>query len=261
MAVSRKFSGSRKMLILLYIHKVCCGLFYINIKKTSSVSTCQEFYVCSDVVKAKIFINGFRRRRIAKQRPLANSLKLFLCCRLLLYALYSVFLIKLSGDAEINPGPKSGSNQIFYKNQTVKCHELNARSLMSVRKANYGETVSNLERFQNFVYTEDIDIVFVNETWLSYSINNAEILHAGYTIVRNDQEGRGGEVLFGIRTEIFQSIREIENNYYLEVVLAELTTFMDSKIIICSCYRPPNADRIWMENLLNFLNDVCSRHS
>ena len=132
---------------------------------------------------------------------------------------------------------------------------------MSVRKTNYGETVSNLERFQNFVYTEDIDIVFVNETWLSHSINNAEILHAGYTVVRNDREDRGGGVLLGIRTEIFKSIREIEHNYNLEVVLAELTTFMDSKISICSCYRPPNADRIWMENFSNFINDVCSRRS
>ena len=169
-----------------------------------------------------------------------------------------MFLIKLSGDVEINPGPKSGTNQILRKNQTVKCLDLNARSLMSVRKTNYGETVSNLERFQNCVYTEDIDIVFINETWLSHSINNAEILHAGYIIVRNDREGRG--VLLGIKTEIFKSIREIEHNYNLEVVLAELTTFMDSKIIICSCYRPPNADRIWMENFSNFIN-VCSRRS
>jgi hypothetical protein len=32
---------------------------------------------------------------------------------------------------------------------------------------NDGQTVSNLERFQSFVYSEGIDIVFVNETWLS----------------------------------------------------------------------------------------------
>ena len=96
---------------------------------------------------------------------------------------------------------KCGTNQILRKNQTVKCLELNTRSLVSVRKANYGETVSNLERFQNFVYTEDIDIVFVNETWLSHSINSADILHAGYTIVRNDREGRRGGVLLEIRTE------------------------------------------------------------
>ncbi len=28
-----------------------------------------------------------------------------------------------------------------------------------------------------------------------------------------------------------------------------------------SCYRPPNAEKIWMETFENFLNDICSRHS
>ena len=160
-------------------------------KNTSSVSTWQELYVCSEVMKAKIFSNGFKRRRKVKQGPLANSLKLALGCRLLLYALFSVFLIKLSGDVEINPGPTSNANQISHNNRAVKCLGLNARSLMSVTKTNDGQTVSNLERFQSFVYSEGIDIVFVNETWLSASIDNGEILHSGYTIVRNDREGRG----------------------------------------------------------------------
>ena len=107
MAVRRKSSGSQKILIFLYIHIVSCGLFYTSMKHRSSVSTWQEFYVCSEVVKAKIFNNGFKRRRKNKQRVLPNSLKLALGCRLLLYALFSVFLIKLSGDVEINPGPSS----------------------------------------------------------------------------------------------------------------------------------------------------------
>ena len=116
-----------------------------------------------------------------KKRPLTNILKLALVCRFLLYALFSVFLIKLSGDIEINPGPES--KQSSHNNRPVKCLGLNARSLMSVTKTNDRETVSNLERFQNLVYSEDIDIVFVNETWLSNNINNAEILNSEYTIV------------------------------------------------------------------------------
>ena len=59
---------------------------------------------------------------------------------------------------------------------------------MSTAKPSDGKTVSNLERFQNLVYCEDIDIVFVNETWLSKSVNNTEILHAGYTLIRNDRK-------------------------------------------------------------------------
>ena len=65
---------------------------------------------------------------------------------------------------------------------------------MSVTKTNNGKTVSNLECFQNLIYTEDTDIVFVNETWLSKNINSLEILHSGYTIFKIDRKGRGGEV-------------------------------------------------------------------
>ena len=61
--------------------------------------------MCSEVVKAKIFINGLKRRQKARLRTSANSFKLALGCRLLLCALFLVFLIKLSGDVEINPGP------------------------------------------------------------------------------------------------------------------------------------------------------------
>ena len=230
-------------------------------KHRSSVSTWQEFYVCSEVVKAKIFNNGFKRRRKNKQRVLPNSLKLALGCPLILYALFSVFLIKLSGNVEINPGPSSNKFQNSYNDRAVKCIGLNARSLMSVKKTNDREVVSNLERFQNFVYSENIDIVFVNETWLSANINNDEILHSSYAIVRNDREGRGGGVMLGIKMELFKSVREIKHGHDLEIVLVELTTISHTNILIGSCYRPPNADKIWMENFENFLNDVCSRHS
>jgi hypothetical protein len=53
---------------------------------------------------------------------------------------------------------------------------------------------SNLERFQNLVYSDDLDIVCVNETWLSGHVYNAEIRHSGYCIVRKDRK-TGGEVV------------------------------------------------------------------
>ena len=38
--------------------------------------------------------------------------------------------------------------------------------------------------FQNLLYSEGIDTVFINETWLSASVDNSEILHSEYTLVR-----------------------------------------------------------------------------
>ena len=59
----------------------------------------------------------------------------------------------------------------------------------------------------------------------------------------------------------FKSVREIKHSHNLEFVLVELKTVSDSIFLICSCYRPPNADRTWIENFENFLDDVCSHHS
>ena len=56
-----------------------------------------------------------------------------------------------------------------------------------------------------------------------------------------------------------KSAREIKHN--LEIVLVELTTMSDTNIAVGSCYRPPNADKIWIKNFDNLLNDVCTRHS
>ena len=112
----------------------------------------------------------------------------------------------LSGDVEINPGPRCKERD------SVKCFTINARSFTSLVKFNNSDkSESNLERFQIFLYSENFDIVCVNETWLSANVYNAEILHSGYTIVRNDRITRAGGVLLGVKTSTFKSVREIAN--------------------------------------------------
>ena len=146
-----------------------------------------------------------------------------------------MFLIKLSGDIEIKPGPKSDGHCI------VKCVVLHARSLTSSVKMKNNKMESNLERFQSLVYSEDMDIVCVNENWLSGHVYNAEILHSGYCIIRKDRKTRGGGVLLGIKTVVFKSVCEIKHNHYIEIGMAEL------QLLICSCYHPPDADKTWTD--------------
>ena len=163
------------------------------------------------------------------------------------HTIHLLLYILLAGDIATNPGPA----------MSVKCLGLNAQSLTSLVK---DKTESNLERFQNFVYSEDLDIVCVNETWLSNNVYNAEILHSGYTIFRKDRKSRGGGVLLGIKSETFKSVREINHNHDLEISVAELTTSSNMNLLICSCYRPPDADQTWMDKFESFLQDVCTHH-
>ena len=152
------------------------------------------------------------------------------------------------------------TSQNSKRKKTVKCASINVKSLTSTVKSAKGEISSNRQRFQNFVYAEHIDIVFANETWLSNSVDNVDLLHSEYGIFRNDREGRGRDVILGIRTGISKSVREIKHSYVLEVILVHLTMVSHGEILICSCYCPPNAEKTWMETFETFLNDVCSRN-
>ena len=53
-------------------------------------------------------------------------------------------------------------------------------------------------------------------------------------------------------------MREVHQNQYLEIISAEITTSSNSRLLICTCYRPPNADQNWLNNFNHYLNDVCS---
>ncbi len=64
----------------------------------------------------------------------------------------------------------------------------------------------------------------------------------------------------GIKSCLFKSIRQIKHKYDLEIVQAEITTLSDTKVLFCSCYRPPDSENIWMTQFENFLEDACSRH-
>lgn len=92
-----------------------------------------------------------------------------------------VKLILLSGDI--------ATTVSFSSKASIKCLVMNARSLKSIH---YSQGVVNsarynLHRFQGLVYTEDLDIVLVTETWLHRDVESSELLYSGYSIYRNDR--------------------------------------------------------------------------
>jgi hypothetical protein len=71
------------------------------------------------------------------------------------YSQFFVFIL-LAGDVATNQGPS----------KPVKCVSLNARSLKCLHNTD-GKVISNIHCFQDLVYAHELDIVCVNETWLT----------------------------------------------------------------------------------------------
>lgn len=163
--------------------------------------------------------------------------------------------ILLAGDVSTNPGPPAAA---LNTNSAYKCVCINARSLKSIQRLGLGlQPISNMERFQDLVYSEDCDICCVNETWLNKDIQDKEILHGSdYQIFRKDRDSRGGGVLVALKTASFKDIHNIQVDTNLEIVLVEVTSGSNSKFLICSCYRPPNTDHSWFGEFSRLLGNV-----
>ena len=166
-----------------------------------------------------------------------------------------LLLILLAGDVATNPGPpKSGRN-------FVNCLVINACSLKSRHFVN-GRKLCHLSSFQDLVYSEQPDFVWVTETWLTDDVHNCEILNNSYYVYRKDWETRqGGGVMLAVKASSFISSKEIEDiNVNIEVMSCEITTNSNLKYAICCCYRPPNVGTSWLEEFNSFLVQLTSRY-
>jgi hypothetical protein len=67
----------------------------------------------------------------------------------------------LAGYIASNPDPESNQNNAFC------CLSFNAQSLTSVNKNEDGTVTSNICNFQDLVYSENLDIITITETWLN----------------------------------------------------------------------------------------------
>ena len=172
--------------------------------------------------------------------------------------------ILLAGDVATNPGPtrKNSHHQNGSQSFFAKCLVINARSLISSHKLN-GKQSCNLTNFQNLVYSEQADIVWVTETWLRDDIENSEILSWNdYTIYRKDRQTRAGGVLLALKSSSFSSSREIVNDSDLELVAVELKTTCNQNYLACCLYKPPqNINRQWLDEFNLFLANKCSDYT
>ena len=128
----------------------------------------------------------------------------------------------------------NGSRSFF-----ARCLFINARSLISSHRLN-GKQSCHLINFQNLVFPEQADIVWVTETWLRDDIENSEILSChgvtSYTIYRKDRKIRDGGVLRALKPSSFSSSREIVPDSDLELTALELASTCNQKYLAGMLY-------------------------
>jgi len=113
---------------------------------------------------------------------------------------------------------------------------------------------SKLADFQSFVYTSQLKVICITETWLSELVFDKEILPSHYAIYHKDRGSCGGRVLVAVDESIPHSLI-IDSPPNLEFIVVQLR--LTYPIVLCTVYIPPNSSDLF-ETLIPFLTDILS---
>jgi len=114
--------------------------------------------------------------------------------------------------------------------------------------------VNKLNNFQSYVYSLDLDIVALTETWLTDSIFNNEILPVDFAIYRKDRGSRGGGVMLAVRDCISSKLISSPDN--LEIITVSVNTVHPTTF--CAIYLPPNSLPEYAQLTFDYIKELCS---
>ena len=155
------------------------------------------------------------------------------------------FLILLSGDISLNPGPNQDLHDFEDKFEPFQKRGLHFLHI------NVNSLLSKIDKLRDIVGHTKPAILGITESKLDGSATNQEVNISGYSILRNDRNRNGGSVACYIRSNICFNSRNIFSNS-IEHIFFDLLIPKMKPILIGIFYRPPNANNL----LESFINDL-----
>ena len=155
-------------------------------------------------------------------------------------------LLLLSADICPNPG----WTYSVLNSPGLKIAHLNIRSLPK-----------HLDEFKILMADNPFDVMCLSETWLNSTWSDIEVHIDGYNIIRRDRDDsqRGGGTAIFYSTKFMARQRLDLFVQDIETVWLELTLPNRKKILICSLYKPPNANfDAFKASLVNVLEQLAS---
>lgn len=151
---------------------------------------------------------------------------LLICSMPVLFDYRRLYILR-SGDIELHPGPVAKTKSLSV------CH-VNIRSLSRSKLLAIQSSLCNT-----------YDIITLSETHLHAGVCNDVFQLKGFQdIVRRDRDGAGGGVAIYVRENIaYKRLYEFEHPGIEAIWICVHT--VQGKILVCSCYRPPNNGEFW----------------
>ena len=106
--------------------------------------------------------------------------------------------------------------------------------------------LSCADEVAHIAFSNDFDIICLNETWLDDSVLNAEVCPPGWKLIRNDRNKQGGGVAIMISDSVCFS-RPVISQGKLESIWIELFPSSNRRsVLLCCAYRPPSSSYVFL---------------
>ena len=167
--------------------------------------------------------------------------------------IFTLLLLFMSGDIELNPGPKKTNSSCKFS----VCHwNLNSLAAHNFEKVGLLEAFNTINKF---------DKICVSESYLdsTFSSDNEDINIKGFKLVRADHPNnikRGGVCAYVIES---LPVWVVPNHHLSECLILEIN-LKNKKGYLVSLYRSPNQNpdefELFLTNLENLLADITNRN-
>ena len=166
--------------------------------------------------------------------------------KLVKLSLCAGYLVLLSGDVSLNPGPVNGLDDVV-KLRGLKFIHQNIQSL--------GDKMDQL-RLLLQEHHSGIQIITLSETWIKADMIDSEYEIPGYRLFRKDREGNHGGVAVFVHDELVATRRDDLELDAVEGMWLEIAVPKSRSFLVGNFYRPDRTSRYYDKDFMFKLNCI-----
>ena len=155
------------------------------------------------------------------------------------------FVILLSGDVNLNPGPQNNSQQ------ENKWENFRKRGLHFIH-LNVNSILPKIEELRSIAQNTKAAVIGISESKLDKTVFDSEVAIEGYDLLRKDRNRHGGGVACYVRNDICYNPKKILQDD-LENIFIDILLPKTKPITVGIVYKPPN-----QTGFIEKLNLICN---
>ncbi|PFX12745.1 hypothetical protein AWC38_SpisGene23247 [Stylophora pistillata] len=156
------------------------------------------------------------------------------------------YLVLLSGDVSLNPGPVNGLDDVV-KLRGLKFIHQNIQSL--------GDKIDQLRLLLQELQS-GIQIITLSETWIKADRSDSEYEIPGYKLFRKDRKGNHGGVAVFVHDELVATRRDDLELDTVEGMWLEIAVPKSRSFLVGNFYRPDRTSRYYDKDFMLKLNGI-----